>query len=229
MPHVPIDEPGRSAPRREASPFARKGAFVRDPHGGSGGKGPVEDAAGMRAAGFQWVVFNTGDHDVGEYDVWVREAQRNGLAFGPWARCHTGEQVNELLDAAVSLAADLLVSNLEQEAGGPRWLLDALWTAERLAGVGVPVAVSTEPWLPDNFDWQAFASRGIACLPQAFAPNPIGDVIMRARETFSRVYPTCGAFAGNPTPAEYRDAIGVGRPFTVYAVDDVAAWEPWGW
>ncbi len=232
-PHVPIDEP-RPSPggRSAASYFASKGAFVRDPRGGSGGKGPIEDAAGLKAAGFRWVVFNVGDHpDEAAWKIWAHACIDNRLDYGPWARCHTAADVEALVRAFPE--GDLIVCNMEQESSSPRWQLDAVWVAEQLAETLTPVAVSTEPWLPNNFAWDELEARGISCLPQAFTdqqPDYIPHIVCaRARGWFTRVYPTCGAYPGSLSPDLYRRSVGVGRPFSVYAVDDVPAWRAWNW
>ena len=241
-PHVPIDaerpEPlGRAAP----SLFADNGAFVRHPAGGSGGKGPVEDCAGMAAAGFEWLVLNVGDHPPDSWAIWRAEAERADLACGPWARCHDIRDAERLAAVAYEWYAPLAVWNVEQEAGEPRWRMGGGSLAYVINGSAPPaVAVSTEPWLPDNFAWHELDQLGIACLPQAFWNDDArwtpSVVTTRARSYFTRVYPTLGVYpvAARPiTPQTlasfYESSVGAGRPFSVYCSDDVPAWEPWTW
>lgn len=239
-PHLDIGDTGAIPPRPSPrSFFASKGVFVRDPAGGSGGKGPVEDAAGLAAAAFSWVAFNLADGTLDAY-AWESAARRHGLAVVVWGRCHTLEDLRQLDIAAVLIGADAVIVNLEQEGTEPRWHVSADDVLDVFADCGLPLAVSTEPWLPDNFAWDKLDQAGWACLPQAFwnerAALTPPTVVTRARGQFTRVYPTLGVYpvAGRPITPEtlasfYKSAVGVSRPFSVYCSDDVPAWEPWGW
>lgn len=230
-PHVDIGAERPEPPRARASYFARRLAFVRDPAGGSGGKGPAEDARGLVRAGFSAVAFNVGDYPIGRWATWRAACLRHDLDTGPWARCHTALDCSALAAAADELRADFAIVNLEQEAREARWVLSAgevVRILERFAG---PKATSTEPWLPDNFGWELLDEAGYACLPQAFGPASTVAIVDRARAKFRDVFPTLGAFAGCRTPLVYRAELdGAGLEwYSVAFSDDVADWRLWSW
>lgn len=244
-PHVPsdADRPGVGSsftPPRSSSMFAATGAFVRDPRGGANGKGPIEDAAGLAAAGFRWVAFNLRDHEPDTWNRWYAACYEQGLRHGAWGRCHTAQDVLDLLDDAFSLACRFVIVNLEQEPTEPRWLVEATTVRAILERETIPVAVSTEPWLPDNFAWDLLDKAGIVCLPQAFWNERSGftppAVVTRARSQFTRVYPTVGVYPVGARPVTmetlasfYKHGVGVGQPFSVYCSDDVPDWNVWAW
>ena len=240
-PHADI-----GAERPERKPFASsilattKGAFVRSPSGGSGGKGAIEDAAGLAAAGFRWVAFNVGDYSSDEWLTWDDASRAAGLTSVAWARVRRPEDIPFLLADARYLECSGVILNVEQEPDEPRWRLSAVQIANATNTWHRPIAVTTEPWLPDNLGWDLLDTVGFVCLPQAFwnersswAPP---TVISRARRSFTRVSPLVGVYPvdGRPITPEtlasfYKSAVGVGMPFAVYCVDDVPSWTEWSW
>ena len=144
-------------PTTEAPYLAsHRGALLNQPDGAAW------DFAEMRAAGFDWVALNVGDHEPRRWNDVRTRAEAAGLEAVPWARLghpHLGEtredclrKLGVLLDAAKTWGTTRPIVNVETEIkpaqlGGVITLLEVARELER-AGMD-EAGISTEAWLYD--------------------------------------------------------------------------------
>lgn len=211
--------PPPSPPDSGLGVFAGRYAFIRDPNSGF----EVEKLSALRAAGYVTVAFNVADHAASEWSVWITHA--GSLNVIPWGRVHTATELSALRAIAESWTSAGLLVNLEQEATDPRWLMTGTQVVSALTGYAGSVGISTEPWMPDNFDWAPLIAAGYVCLPQslvnenlAFSPSV---VVMRAQSLgWAKVVPSFGVYTTatmDPVRADYEWP----SPFGIYALDDL--------
>lgn len=205
------------APPPPPSMFIRFG-YLRDPRSGY----ETEKLAALKAAGYTMIALNVGDHKPDEWAPW----RTGALMTIPWARVHTMTEMSALAAIATAWNARGLIANLEQESGQPRWLMSGEQAASALAGFGGQVGVSTEPWMPENFDWLPLIQRGAVCLPQTHVlefPQLTPQVAVdRAKEFgWANPIPSFGTYRVNGVTPKRADYVWQGN-FGIYTVDDVA-------
>ena len=148
----------RPVPANVDAPYlaSHRGALLNNPGGAAW------DFAEMRAAGFDWIALNVGDHELSDWSDVRERAEAAGLEVVPWARLchpHIGEthqdclrKLGALLDAAKALGTTRPIVNVETEIKPAS--LDGLITpgevARELERAGMDeAAISTEAWLYD--------------------------------------------------------------------------------
>lgn len=247
-PHEPIDGDGRIGDQQPADLTAGLGIFrmdggmVNHPAGGGGGKGPVEDVAGLVARGYGYVAFNAFDGEVADDDwpVWRREADDEQLPWGWWARCYTNTQVTQLAHLTERDRRRFVIFNLETElnTGKVSWE-HALAHSVELIRRGVDVAWSVEGAVyqhlgstPGKQAWAEITDHGVVVTPQAFQAvnddyEPAECVEYAHHWGCELVVPTVGAFAVPPKPKPVRADYAWDGPIILYLVDNVDRWSDW--
>lgn len=126
-----------------SSIFDKPGFYLRHPAGG------VEDVAAMKAAGFEWVALNIGDHNEDEWALIVQRAQAAGVAALPWRQCFNDEQVISLCQAAKARYNSKVIVNAEKPLDLGQVSIETI----RDSTAGMDACISTEPWLFDSIAW----------------------------------------------------------------------------
>ncbi len=218
------ETPPPPPPPPAPSLFTRFG-YLRGPRSGS----ETEKLAELAVAGYRMIALNVGDHAPDEWAPW----RATDMAVIPWARVHTMTEMSALAAIAKAWNAPGLIANLEQEATEPRWLMTGTQAAQALVGFTGQVGVSTECWMPENFDWFPLIQRGAVCLPQThaieFPQFPPKVVVDRAKVFgWANPVPSFGTYDhGGQTP--HRADYDWQGSFGIYTVDDVAPSEIPDW
>ena len=216
-------------PPRPRTLFDSRFAYVRDPRSGS----ENEKLDALKAAGYGMVALNVGDHAPTEWAVWRSAASARGIHVIPWARTHTAAQIATLVGAATGWQSPGLIVNLEQELTEPRWLMTGPDVRAALSAFPGQVGVSTEPFMPGNFDWLPLIELGAVDLPQSavleFPQYPPALVVDRA-EVFgwTSPVPSFGTYDVNGKAPKRSDYAWTGN-FGIYTVDDLAVSEIGAW
>lgn len=204
--------------------FARYG-YLRGPRSGY----ETEKLAELAHAGYTMIALNVGDHPPDDWAPW----RTGAVPVIPWARVHTMIEMASLAAIAEAWKAPGLIANLEQEPTSPRWLMTGTQAAQALAGFTGQVGVSTESWMPDNFDWLPLIQRGAVCLPQThaieFPQFPPKVAVDRAKVFgWANPVPSFGTYDFNGQTPHRADYDWQGN-FGIYTVDDVAPSEIPAW
>lgn len=218
-------------PKRAPSLFDGLWAFARGPHSGS----ETEKLQALRAAGYQAVFFNIGDHASDEWEAWESLAGQAGLVWGYWARCYTRADIARLVQATEGRRRPAVIVNLEQNAGDPRWTLTGTDVAAELAALDLScqIGVSTEPFMPENFNWLPLIEMGCVDLPQTsvleFPDMPPSAAVARAEQFgWKQPVPSLATYAVNGIDP-VRSMYGRSKPFGIYTVDDCSVAEIATW
>jgi hypothetical protein len=215
--------------------FDSRFAFVRHPQSGH----EVEKLDALQAIGYRGVALNI-EWGTDSWFRWVTLARVRSLDVIPWMRCYlSGRGVRMVRMAAEEWGSPALIVNLEQNAivdpgGEPRWSMSGSDAAAVLSGFPGDIGVSTEPWMPTNFDWAPLRRLGAVALPQAFqnekpAWTP-GVVVARCRELgWTRVAPTFGTYTVTFESVTARTDYVWDGPFSIYTLDDVPVGQVASW
>lgn len=200
--------------------------MLRHPNGG------VEDLARMKAAGFDGVFCNIGDHPPSAWEKVVRpRALDQGMFCGPWLRTQgagggfdSGRLVTLVMTADHWDSPLIVNSESELKGSGTTWT-----TLIRDMCAGYDAALSMEPWPFANVEW--WPLREMPVLPQIFpAESPVSNNPEACAAEWhaygiSCVYFTYGSFGGMK-PGDFD----LTAPYSVYTGDDMggnyAAWSP---
>jgi hypothetical protein len=168
-PNVPRASTIRGAAIDATAPYlvSHRGAFLNSPDGAAW------DFAAVRAAGFEWVALNIGDHEPRRWDAVRARAEAAGLEVVPWARLGHPNLSDTHADCLRKLAALIATAkawgttrpivNVETEIKPSR--LGGLITPEEVAGelerAGMDeTGISTEAWLYD-MNWVPLADYAL--------------------------------------------------------------------
>jgi hypothetical protein len=169
------------------------------------------------------------DHPASEWGGWRSIAQARGLWTIPWGRCSTTDRIHMIRDIAEQWGSPGLIVNLEQEGDEPRWLMTGAQAAAELSGYTGKIGVSTEPVMPENFNWLPLIQLGAVVLPQscvnevpAFTPQFVVDRCKVFGWTLiSPSFATYDTASGTPERGDYPWT----GPFGIYTVDDLSQQE----
>lgn len=222
------DEGLPPSPSPDLGVFSKPWAFVRDPRSGY----ETEKLEELKKAGYGSVALNVGDHAYTEWVPWISKAQ--DLWVIPWARIWTLEDVSRVLDIAAIWGSPALILNLEQQDGDPRWPFTGEEVAEKLTGVNRTIGISTESWMPDNFNWEPLIARQCVCLPQSlvnehptFTPK---IVVVRARSFgWRKISPSFGTYTTALLDPNRSDYPWISISYGIYTVDDLGVEEIAAW
>lgn len=216
------EDESESRPPSSNIVFGGKYAYVRGPRSGS----ETEKMSELHLAGYRTIALNTGDHLVSEWSGWMQLAEDHNMFCIPWARCFTLNDVSKLMIAAKDMNTPGLIVNLEQNADNPRWNFTGEECATLLDAFVGDIGVSTEVWMPENFNWKPLIDLGAICLPQTsvleFGVTP-EMAYERATVTFGwhEAYPSFATYDVNGKTPLRSDYVWT-KNFGIYTVDDLA-------
>lgn len=209
--------------------FGNKYAYVRDPRSGS----ETEKMAELAKAGYGCVALNVGDHPPTAWSGWRSLGLQNNIPTIPWARCTTTAQIDVLMDTANKWSAPGVIVNLEQNSGMPRWSMTGEEAAKHTMAFKGTIGISTEPYMPENFNWLPLIQRGAIDLPQCsileFPTYTPEKVVARATSLFGwpLAIPSFATYDFNGTPK--RSDYVWSKNFGIYTVDDLTYQEIKSW
>jgi hypothetical protein len=209
-------------PSRPRTLFDVLYAYVRGPYSGS----ETEKCQSLKAAGYKTIAFNVGDYSPSQWsESWLGKADQNSLTSIPWARCHTVAHVSALKAIANQWSSPGLIVNLEQEDGSPRWIMSGEDCANALRDYKGQIGISTECWMPDNFNWQPLIEMGAVALPQTsmaeFPWCPPKVAVDRAKQFgWIKPKPSLATYNVGVTDQQRADYVWF-ETFGIYTVDDL--------
>jgi len=208
-------------PSRPRWLFDKLFGYVRGPNSGS----EIEKCAALQSSHYGMVAFNVGDHNPDEWVTWKIVSVQHNLTPILWARCHTIVDVLRLRAQTETFGTPGLIVNLEQEDGSQRWLTSGAQVATALKGYTGQIGLSTEPWMPDNFDWAPLVAMGAVALPQTsmaeFSQFPPKVAVARAKQFgFTDPVPSFATYRVGVLDQK-RSQYDWNKAFGIYTVDDL--------
>lgn len=209
-------------PQRPRTWFDGHWAYVRGPASGY----EVEKLQAVKNARYTGVALNVGDHAPEEWARWRDLAAWFQVSVIPWARTYTKEGVERIVQIGSYWMASTIILNLEQNPEEPRWSVTGEEVYEALKLWAGGVGLSTEPYLPDNFNWVPLAQEGCVCLPQTHIlefPDQTPQVVVDRAEAFGfyNPVPSLGTYTylgEKPYRWQY-NWLGY---FGIYTLDDIS-------